>query len=303
MSGADGQFTKIGIAIVMLTILLLDLRWLIASQYIEIFYKLGGITPYIMGISLILGFVLLRRFPSNLGNIFHRVNLQSKILEKDNIEIFKALNITAAKLLKGTSLLFESKAKARAIAVIRLTGRPKIPEAEISDEEYSKRFEYITTFYKLRDLFSGLQKRRIPCIYTVTLNPICIDSKIVKSELKRLESDVSNLQGSKSPLKAADEKILNEEKAELKRIYLGNEIGFFQTDILFLVWVDGDKNNLDKLFNALEGNVNSVLAAIVAVFPEMEAGQLKNVDLLDAVGNFFCPFPVFQPSPLSRQKW
>jgi len=293
----DGCLTKISIAIVMLVILLLDLRWLLASSYIKIPSDLGGlITPYIIVIVVLLGVVFLRHFSSNLGKIFHRVNLQSKMLGENSIEFFKALNITAAKLLQGKSLLFESKSKARLIAVIRLTGRPKVPEVEMSDEDYSNRLEYIAAFYKLRDFFSGLQKRRIPCIYTVILNPIGMESKIVKSKLKQLESDVSNLQSSSRPLKAEDEKILSEEKAELKRIYLGDDIGFFQTEILLLIWVDGDKNNLDKLLNMLEGNVNSVLAAIVAVFPEMEAAQLENVELLDAVGNFFCPFPVFQPS-------
>lgn len=297
MPKADGQLMKISIVVAVLIVLLLDLRWVLASPYIKIPPDLGGIvTPYIIGISLLLGVVLLRHFSSNLGKIFHRINLQSKMLGKNNIEVFKALNITAAELLQGKSLLFKSKSKARVIAVIRLTGRPRVPGVEMSDEEYSNRLEYIATFYKLRDFFSGLQKRRIPCIYTVTLNPIGIESKIVKPELKRLESDVSNLQRSGRPLEAADEKILSEKKAELRRIYLGGEIGFFQTEILLLVWVDGDENNLDKLLNTLEGNVNSVLSAIVAVFPEMEAAQLKNSELLDAIGNFFCPFPVFQPS-------
>lgn len=298
MPNSDGRLTRISIVLIMAIIILLDLRWLLMSS-VKIPFKIGGIDlAYIVGSAFLFGgALLLWHFSPEVTRILRRAGIRFRVLGKNEIEIFQALNVTAAKLMQGKSLIFESKSRARAMAVIRLTGRPRIPEVEISDEAYSNRLEYISTFYKLRDFFSGIQKRGIPCIYVVSLNPISTESKPIKSELRQLESDVKSLEDSKAPLGAKDEIMLGEKKSELKRLYLGSKVGFFQTEVLFFIWVDGDKNELDDLLNRLVGNVNSVLASIVAVFPEMETLQLKNVELLEAIGNFLCPFPVHQ-SPL-----
>ncbi len=297
MPKPDGRLMQISIPIIMAIIILLDLRWLLTSSSIKIPSKIGGIDlPLIVGSAFLFGgALLLRHFSSEVTGILRRAGIRLRVVGKNEIEIFQALNVTAAKLMQGRSLIFESKSRARAMAVIRLTGRPRIPEVEISDEAYSNRLEYISTFYKLRDFFSGIQKRGIPCIYVVSLNPISTESKLLKSKLRQLESDVKYIGDSKATLGAVDERMLEEEKSELKRLYLGSKVGFFQTEVLFFIWADGDKNELDNLLNRLAENVNSVLAAIVAVFPEMEALQLKNVELLETIGNFLCPFPVPQP--------
>lgn len=283
--------TKIFIAAIVIIIVLLDIRWILTDPWVRGLIFNETVLFALIGLLTLALFVTFKRYSSRFAGLLQKAKFQIKTIGKNEVDIFQALNITAAKLLRGKCMLFQSNSKLRAMGVIRLTGRPRIPGAEIGDEGRLDRLEYLTAFYKLRDFFLGLQKNGIPCIYTILLKPLSLKSKSVQLEVRKIETDISKLQNSATGPRASNERVINEKKSELQRLCTGGKYGFFQTEILLMTWVDGEESSLEGLLSILEGNINSVLTAISTVFPEMEAVKLENRELLEAVGNFFCPYP------------
>jgi hypothetical protein len=103
--------------------------------------------------------------------------------------------------------------------------------------------------------------------------------------VKQLESDIARIKSEK----AWDRELRREKEAELRRLMMGNKLGFFQTEVMFLLWADEDRGRLEKAISTLERNVDSLLASVMSVFPEMEATKLEKDELLKLMRNFFCP--------------
>lgn len=265
------KITKISIIIALFIVFLFDVRWLLTDLATRNFGYVAIFLIVAVGLLSFIYIVFLRRTSFNFIKFFRKKKLQVKMLNKDEVDVFEILKIARAKITQRKFLVFESEAKVKAMAVIRLTGRPKIPRAEIDDEYCPDRLEYITTFYKLRDFFSGLQKRGIPCFYIVSLNPISMGLTSISSGNSRLNRG---------------------EASEVNRLSTGERCGFFQTEVLFTTWIDDEKENLENSLTVLEGNLNSVLTSITAVFPEMEAVRLRDADLLEVIGSFFYPSTV-----------
>lgn len=203
------------------------------------------------------------------------------------IDLPQALDIGSIKVLDKKYIVIESKSTVRVIGAVRLLGRPKIPSAEMTSDRYLDRREYSSIFLKMKDLFTGLQKGGIPCIYMVLLNPVAQGSSIVKSEIEKLEFIVSKLRSDRQ--EPIDEEALRERERELRRLYEGAEQGFFQTEILFLPWVDGHKDELEDLTHRLNDNVNRLIASTTAIFPEMEATLLEKKELTEVLRSFLSP--------------
>ena len=181
--------------------------------------------------------------------------------------LFRLVGLTSAKILQERAVAFESKSETRLSSAVRLVGVPKIVEDE--------RRGWMSSFYKLRDLFSGLQKRGIACAYIVLLKPIERDSRKVTDLLKRAE----HLQREVQCLPPSSEE-------EVKRVQEGCAYGFFQVDMLIFVWVDGAKRQVEQMMRVLDANVDNIISSLASVFPEMQATNLEEKAMLEAFRNF-----------------
>lgn len=277
--------------ILVLTIVLIGLSSIVQRSTLLSFltnnlFMLSMVVTFSSAFLLIL--YLPKIIPKFLSSLRH-VKLSLVLSCKKEIELLDVLNIDSIKLMEDKFLVFGFRSKIRAMAAIRLVGRPRIPTFEINRESRSSSFEYLNTFYKIRDFFSGLQRYGVPCVYLLSIFPITAESGIIASEKKKLQSEVSKINVNHSKLNPLEEELFRETKTEVQRLDLGEKTGFFKADILFLLWVDGNKAQIKEVFNSLENNVNCLLASFFAVFPEMKAERLEKVKLLGAISGFFCP--------------
>jgi hypothetical protein len=234
-----------------------------------------------------------------LVKLFRHTRMKLMTVGRSEVNLFQTLHLDSAKLLYGKFLAFESGSMLRLLAAIQLTGRPKVPDVEIDRSERMYREDYLSTFYKLRDLLAGLQKFSIPCIYMITLTPIPVEARAIKSKIDDLESEISDkLSDRKLGSTFAQEKI-QDKKTELQRLLVGKRIGFFQTGIFFFLWADGKAENIESLITTLEAHVGNLTASLFAVFPEMEMNRLVGVELIEAISSFFFPMEEVLPTTSS----
>lgn len=274
-------------------IFLLNIRWLSEPSF-SLFSTV--IILAITGLVFIsTGFCTNFTLQTFLVKLSRHMRMKLMTIGRSEVNLFQTLRLNSAKLLDGKYLAFESGSMLRLMAAIQLTGRPRVPEVEIDRSGRVDRTDYLSTFYKFRDLLAGLQKFSIPCIYMITLTPIPTEARAVKSKINDLESEISdNLSDIKPGSIVAQEKF-QDKKTELRRLLMGKKIGFFQTGIFFFLWADGKVENIESLVTTLEAHIGNLTASLLAVFPEMEMNRLVGVELTEAISSFF--FPSGEVSP------
>ncbi|MBS7644299.1 hypothetical protein KEJ26_06990 [Candidatus Bathyarchaeota archaeon] len=268
-------------------ILFLNIRWI--SEPIFSLFSVMIILAVIGLLFVLTGQSTSFSLHTSLVKLFRYTRMKLMTIGRSEVNLFQTLSLDSAKLLHGKFLAFKSGSMLRLLAAIQLTGRPKVPEVEIDRSGRMYREDYISTFYKFRDLLAGLQKFSIPCIYMVSLTPIPVETRAIKSKIKDLESEISDkLSGSKLSSTLMQENI-QDKKTELQRLFVGKRIGFFQTGIFFFLWADGKAENMESLITTLEAHVGNLTASLFAVFPEMEMNRLVGVELMEAISSFFFP--------------
>jgi len=261
-------------------ILILDARW-IMEDFTGI---LNADWTIIFGIGIFSASAFLVLFIVR-SKLLKDLSTKLKIHMNDEVDVMQTFKIESTKIVDGKYIVSRAKNGIKVFSVLRLTGRPKVPLNGASGSIKVDALDYISLFNKLQNLFSGLQKMKIPCLYIVSFSPIPKESKVLDRERKKLEFKVQEDRNSKKFDKYNYTN--NEYRDEIDRFNLGNKIGFFQTDILFLVWVYGKIDELDFLFALLEDHTKNLLSSLYAVFPEMEVVRLEKLELLRTVGLFY----------------
>lgn len=268
-------------------VFLLNIRWLSEPSFS--LFSMAIIIAITGLLFMSTGFCSNFTLQTFLVKLSRHIRMKLMTVGRSEVNLFQTLRLHSAKLLDGKFLAFESGSLLRLMAAIQLTGRPRVPEVEIDRLGRADRMDYLSIFYKFRDLLSGLQKFSIPCIYMITLTPIPTEARVVESKISDLESEISDkLRDSRLGSIGPQEKFRDKE-TELQRLLIGKKMGFFQTGIFFFLWEDGKVENMESLVTTLEAHVGNLTASLLAVFPEMETNRLIGVELMEAISSFFFP--------------
>jgi hypothetical protein len=226
--------------------------------------------------------ILIAISPKRWGRLAGLLSLRSR--RPVSTEILHALNLTSARIVDEGYVVLEAGSTVRVFGLSRLRGRPRVPMPEIDTNRRVDGSEYVGVFTKTRDLFSGLQKSGVPCVYAVSFQPV--DSSGLRSEISRCRSealevseDLKNSSASKCDLE--------EKELELRRMLVGERSGFFQTEALFLVWSEGSSGRLDEVKSLLDRRLEIVRASLLAAFPEVSVERLDGASLVDFLKGFF----------------